>query len=95
MFAPPPPPPPAPVFTAQQHADLDCLNLGLTLQTTRPGRRPTIDLAAVYLDRLKKSDPSQDWEAIAAPLPDAFTADDFMKRVTRCQARARQEPKDR
>lgn len=93
MFTPPPTPPPAPVLTVQQQADLDCLNLGLTLQTSRPGKRPTVDLAAIFLNRLKQSDPKQDWEALAAPMPDAFTAEDFMKQVTRCGTRARQAPK--
>ncbi|MBS0364155.1 MAG: hypothetical protein JSR98_22510 [Proteobacteria bacterium] len=94
MFVPPPPPAP-PALTAEQHADLDCLNLGLTLQTTHSARRPTLDLSRIYLERLKKSDPKLDWESIAAPLPDAFTYDDFVKRLGRCEARAREAPKAR
>lgn len=89
MFVPPPPPQP-PVLTAQQQADLQCLDLGLTLQTTRTGRRPTLDLPTIYMERLKKSDPKQDWATLAQPLPDAFTYDDFMKRMARCEARARE-----
>lgn len=95
MFAPPPPPPP--VLTAQQQADLDCLDLGLTLQTSAgaPKRRPTLDLAAVFLQRLQRSDPSRDWTAIAAALPDSFTYGDFMKRMSACETRAHREPRDR
>lgn len=92
MFAPPPPPAP-PALTAQQQADLECLDLGLTLQTTRAGRRPTLDLATIYLERLKASDPNQDWKKIAKPLPDAFTYEDFARRLTRCEAAAPAAPK--
>ncbi|HEY3950901.1 hypothetical protein [Phenylobacterium sp.] len=91
MFAPPPPAPPA--LTIQQKADLDCLDLGLTLETdVASKRRPTINLSAVFLERLRKSDPDIDWDSLAQPLPDAFTYDEFVKRMSACEARARTAP---
>lgn len=78
------PPPPPPALTAEQHADLGCLRVGLTLLATKQTSGGYAkELVRVRLARLRRSDDSPDWLSLAKPDP-AVTYGDFMAQMNSC-----------
>jgi hypothetical protein len=79
-------------LSPQQRADFACLRANAALEAGRaspPRPGPWVRRA---LRRLKKSDPTRDWMAEAARLPETTTYGEFMDWTVTCQAGARSRP---
>lgn len=79
-------PPPPLVLTVEQAADLRCVGLGLFITQSANGQAQPV--VQVYLDRLRRSDPSRDWKAMAPTFSADMTYGDFMGEMNICQDRA-------
>lgn len=89
ITAAPPPEPPGQVMTVEQHLDLDCLTFAKTLQASPaplPGKAQADAMARAFSDRLAKSDPRRDWNALTTEA-DAVLYGWFMGHSTSCPER--------
>jgi hypothetical protein len=87
MFAVPPPPAEAPVITAAQQSDLECLSIGSVLANSTHSGVPSSSatrLVRVYLSRLRSRDASQEWLRMTIPQSD-MSYGWFLSRLRDCQ----------
>jgi hypothetical protein len=60
------------------------------------GQRPYAEhLTETYLIRLRQSDPSKDWRALATPFPESMLYGEFMGLMDRCAPKEGPHPGDR
>lgn len=75
--------------TADQQADLDCLSLAYGLRsppTALLNKGEADRMARIYLDRLKRSDPTKRWASLTAS-PSSIAFGWFVSRLGNCRAR--------
>jgi hypothetical protein len=81
---------PLPAMTSDQQADLRCVVLGQTLaDLPKPKELGPVakTMVRVYLARLKHSDPSRNWRAMARPTTTSITYGEFIGALEDCQQR--------
>ncbi|MBL8773604.1 MAG: amidohydrolase [Phenylobacterium sp.] len=76
-------------LTDEQARNIGCLRVALTMHRPQGAKAGYRDpMAKTYLRRLRATDPSRDWRALATPLPDDMTYGEFMGLMNACADRA-------